>query len=513
MGNCSGSKSRRPANQLSQDELNPPPYDEHTKVYKKPRPPPVDALTISHRLSRQNALRGVRQPAHALISIQTPPADPSQQREPLHVACVMDKSGSMASRGKLSSAKKAVRKLIKHLTERDALSLVLYDSDVSTAFNVPPGDLSDEAKEHCTQIVRETRTGTMTNLMGGLEAAAEILRGLQGPSSAKRIFLFSDGLVNEGETDTNKIVARVSELAGEGITVSAFGIGRDFDQKLMSMIAECGNGDYFYLESAEVIPKLVSKSVHGLVSLAGTQARLKVTGLNGSLVTRFYGSEDEHDLLHGLELGDLHADNTRQVLVGLDVAPSEGKLAAILEYVIEYTDMTGELRQLGAKAEMMFVNDRSLLGEEDEHVMCARLIQESTETDEQVSELLRQGNRTEAVELKQATVTAMEQASTELNDGGCKHRLSKVLQRVEQTLEHMQSRNDTYEMQLELQYECTLQRRMSDGCMDLNRECDSDDGCWSDDMPSPLRRAGTPMQSDDDDDDDDDDDFYRVAHA
>merc|ERR1711959_363183 len=121
----------------------------------------------------------------------------------------------------------------------------------------------------------------------------------------------------------------------------------------MGGIAECGNGQYFYLES-QVIPKLVSKSVHGLVSLAGTQARLRVQGRANMIVTRIYGSEDEHDLIHGFELDDLHADNTRQVLIGLEVSPSESKQGSVLEYVLEYTDMGGVQREARGEAEMLF---------------------------------------------------------------------------------------------------------------------------------------------------------------
>lgn len=404
----------------------------------------------------------------------------------------------MSSGGKLTSAKKAIRKLIKHLSEQDALSLVLYDTDVSTAFSVMPGDLNDDKKDSCTQQVREVASGSMTNLMGGIEEAARILTKLPGPSSAKRIFLFSDGLVNQGVTDTKKILSRVGELATLGITTCSFGIGRDFDQKLMSGIAEYGNSQYFYLESPQVIPKLVSKSVHGLISLVGTQAKLTLRGLGGSLVTRIFGSEDSHDLIHGFDLDYLHADNTRQVLVGMDVAPSEDKMASVLSYNLEFTDMNGVQRQVCGTADMSFVSDPTLLGPEDDQVRCAYLIQSSTDLDEQVAELLNQGKHSAAVALKQESVDKMQDAFSELNDEHCKYRLSKVLQRTHQTLEHMQTRDDTYEMQLELAYESKLQRRLSDACMDLHRECDSDDGRWSDQEEDCAK--GTPMPSSDDDD-------------
>ena len=104
----------------------------------------------------------------------------------------------------------------------------------------------------------------------------------------------------------------------------------------MTGIAEAGRGEYCFLKNAQVIPGLVSKSVHGLLSLVGTDARIVFRGLNGAVVTKIYGHDEdaaaggggggENPMLDGVPLGDLHASNVRQILVELELAPASGSM-------------------------------------------------------------------------------------------------------------------------------------------------------------------------------------------
>ncbi len=76
-------------------------------------------------------------------------------------------------------------------------------------------------------------------------------------------------------------------------TVCAFGIGADFDEKLMKGIAEVGAGDYFFIESAESINRLVGKAMRGFNSVFGVNTKLIVQGENGGV-----GMYKEKDVRH-----------------------------------------------------------------------------------------------------------------------------------------------------------------------------------------------------------------------
>ena len=115
-----------------------------------------------------------------------------------------------------------------------------YDSDVQTVFE--DGDLTNKAV--LDDYVRAVRPGSTTNLYAGLQRAAELLQVGQderedslafGARPIKRIFLFSDGMVNCGVQAHQEIFRGVARMAAVGITVSTFGIGADFDEPLMKV--------------------------------------------------------------------------------------------------------------------------------------------------------------------------------------------------------------------------------------------------------------------------------------
>lgn len=295
----------------------------------------------------------------------------------------MDCSGSM--RGEpLRFAKKAVLKLVKHLTPRDTLHFVTYDTDARVIFQ--NGDLSESGKEGLRRQIQDVEVQGKTNLCKGLEIAASLLSAGgaaqsgtvsegAGGDAIRRIFLFSDGRVNVGVTDPNTIRQKVSDLADAGISVGSFGIGADFDEPLMRGIAMSGQGRYQFLGSVEDIPKLVSKSVHDLIDLYASEATLDLRGGEYTAVTQIYGGHDDEDADCGakasasglLHLGDLHSDNMRAVLAEVEVTPP-GNAQQGAEFVAVEWSLTcqrnGSPIQLSGPVRLRCTRDRAALGEE-----------------------------------------------------------------------------------------------------------------------------------------------------
>jgi len=479
----------------------------------QPTTAPAGSIALSVIPSRNVALCGVKQTVRALVQITTPPAPADQPRPRLHVACVLDKSGSMAG-AKLKMAKRAVRKLIKHLSPPDQLHFVTYDSNVQTVFE--NGDLSPNGKLDLVAKVKSVGAGTCTNLAGGLErgvgalnaSAATAAAAGQPPPDVKRVFLFSDGLVNAGEQDHARILAAVGRYVAQGVTVSTFGIGADFDEKLMTGIATRGKGDYAFLETPESIAPLVSKSVHSLLLLAGSEATLQVAGVNGAVLSKVY-HEDEDDsedaptgtLLGGVAIGDLHAENVKSILVELEVAPP-GALGAggappapqaVCEVVLAYAKPAGggapggaaERVTVRATLVMAFTSDRDALGEENGEVAAAHMVQMAAALDNDVMDLVSRGQVEEAITMKERNLDTMTTLVAQLEhdpahmDGSSARMLSRCVQRQRGTVENMRRNKDSRTVSMDMRSEQRIQRRMS--MCAYASGCDSDDGGYSDD--------------------------------
>lgn len=443
----------------------------------------VVGMEIEAIPGRSKVLAGARNALQVVVRISTPKIDESLRvRPPLHVACVMDCSGSMGGK-KLDYAKKAVLKLVKHLSAQDTLHFVTYDTDARIVFQ--DGDLSETGKEALRQQVEAVRAQGQTNLCGGLDAAASLLQsGAEGGRlnsilpfqkasvntsvtdhvAMRRIFLFSDGHVNVGITDPQDIKCKVSNLANAGITTSSFGIGADFDEPLMRGIATSGQGRYQFLATAQDIPKLVSKSVHDLIDIYASDAVLDLRGGEHTIVSRVYGGhDDDEDGGQGanvpgvLHLGDIHSDNLRVVLAELDVAPpgniGSGVSFDAAEWVLT-CQRHGAPVSFSGKVELQTTRDRAALGDEAAKVQMAFAVRRATDLEREVAIHLSRRERQQAREIKskqiallQAAFQAGQRQESTIGDVGKElELLTVVLERAQQVAARLEDEEEDEEI-------------------------------------------------------------------
>eukprot|EP00040_Diaphanoeca_grandis_P036600 m.233818 g.233818 ORF g.233818 m.233818 type:complete len:620 (+) comp33649_c3_seq1:199-2058(+) len=524
------------------------------RVFSRGALPPTTnpGIEVNVTLDRPKALCGLKNTMNALVRVITAaPTTTTMDRPPLHIACVIDRSGSMEG-SKLTYAKRAITKLIKHLTPKDVLHLICYDSSVDIVFT--DGDLSAGGKRGLEQQVKAIRARSTTNLNGAIQVGAETLQKTMQrlrhkcatektpivEPAARRIMLFSDGLVNCGETNQAKILDNVKALVAQGITVSTFGIGNDFDEPLMTGIAEVGGGHYGYLGTAEDIPKIVGKSLHDLLEVAATKATLELRGVNGAIVTKVHNNDDDiakNATNHPgfVPLGDLHQDNVRSVLVEFEFSATqpEGFSGPVLEYefvcVLPPTTTTattnnddnavvevvGEAFTITGQCNVTLIKSRQLLPASNPEIVAAFAVQNAAELDKQVVNLVRSGEQEQAKKVKQTNIAALENALVGL-EASVEHKHSDFTPMIKATLtvaREAMARLEVVQAHDEEDYcryetsNCINNRRMSvcafDDRCDSDEERDWSDG-WSDNEDSAtlnvtntttMRRAQNGAQS------------------
>jgi len=122
---------------------------------------------------------------HAMLEV-TAPDDDGQDRPALHLALVIDRSGSMSG-PKLEGAKQAARFLVERLGTEDSLALVTFDEEVSL---LAPSEVPD--KERLREVIKRITPRGTTNMSGGWLKGAEELR--RAPDDGqKRVLLLTDG--------------------------------------------------------------------------------------------------------------------------------------------------------------------------------------------------------------------------------------------------------------------------------------------------------------------------------
>jgi Ca-activated chloride channel family protein len=183
-----------------------------------------------------------------VVRLQAPdmPAGPMPGRQPLHVAVVLDRSGSMNGRP-LEEAKRCAEFVIEGLVAGDQASLVVFDDHVETLAALT----SASNRETLRHMVRSIVSGGSTDLHGGWLRGAETLAPHTSANTLSRVILLSDGCANRGLTDTVAIAAQCAALADAGVTTSTYGLGRNFWEDLMIAMARAGRGNSYYGQTAE----------------------------------------------------------------------------------------------------------------------------------------------------------------------------------------------------------------------------------------------------------------------
>lgn len=261
-----GELATRIAETLTHQPLNPHPINPHPK----PALPGDNVLGISTTFDNSYKMLNTTEPCYLLVQIKAARVESSQERIPLNIALVLDKSGSMSHDSKLENARKAALFLVDQLQPDDFFSLITYDTHVETPFPMQPVTTKDKLRE----LIQKIEPGSSTNLSGGmLEGYAQVARNYR-TGQVNRVLLLSDGLANTGITDPVALKEIASQKNRGGVTLSTFGVGNDFNEDLMTNLAEFGGANYYFIANPDEIATIFSNELQGLLTVVAQNTRL-----------------------------------------------------------------------------------------------------------------------------------------------------------------------------------------------------------------------------------------------
>lgn len=236
-------------------------------------------------------------------------------RIPLSLALVIDRSGSMGG-DKLHFVKKAAAHVIDLLSEQDRVAIIIYDNEVETLMKLQY--LSDAVKREAKAKIASIQTRGSTFLYGGwLAGCREIAEAIDN-QSFNRTLLLTDGLANVGERDANTISMHAQELFTRHISTSCFGVGQDYDEHMLELIANRGGGNFHFLETTNAILLVFEREFDEIISIALKDVRVELTLPAGveATVSAGWNAERKDDRLV-IFLGSLVADQTQPLYLQL----------------------------------------------------------------------------------------------------------------------------------------------------------------------------------------------------
>lgn len=274
---------------------------------------------------------------YLMAKIKGHPAATAQQRSPLNVSVVLDRSGSMEG-AKLARVKEAAQFLIRHLGASDLFSLVTYDTMVDV--NFPPE--APIYKDKINQIIGAIKAGSSTNLSGGwLKGCQLVGEGLQyevlpetvednQPSADRtlamrsrvnRVMLLTDGLANHGITDAKRLGVMAHQKYEEGVPTTTMGVGMDFNEDLLTTMAHEGGGNFYFIDNPDKIPEIFAKEIQHLLDVVGQNLTITLIPSEDVKFVRQLNAYPMNaaDNQVVFRLGDLSGDEIKALLLEISV--------------------------------------------------------------------------------------------------------------------------------------------------------------------------------------------------
>ena len=287
-------------------------------------------------------------------------------RPPVNLALVIDRSGSMAG-AKLEKAREAALEALSQLAPDDLLSLVVYDSEVQTL--IPARRVGDGRA--IERAIRSICAGGNTALFGGVsQGASEVRRHLENRRYVHRVILLSDGLANVGPSSPEELGRLGAALRKEGISVTTIGLGLGFNEDLMTRLAERSDGNTYFVESSDDLPRIFSSELGDVLNVVARRVVIEIEFPEGVRPVGFIGREGS---IRGrkaeITLNQLYGGQEKYALIEVEVDPSaSGAEREIARARVSYEDaLTQRNGTLTATRTVQFSGKREVVVASADH--------------------------------------------------------------------------------------------------------------------------------------------------
>lgn len=284
-----------------------------------------------------------------VIRVTAPAAQGREERLPVNVSLVLDRSGSMGDERKFVLARQAVDQALHMLRARDCFSVVVYDDriDVLTQSTLA----TEAAKRRAMEGLDAIEPRGATDLCSGwLRGCEQVAHHLVREDTVSRCLLLTDGLANRGIQNRDELAVHAAELQRRGVATSTFGVGADFDERLLRDMAHEGGGNFYFIDAAAQIPRILTSELGEAIEVTVRRAVVELTlprGVDAELLSRFRTRRALGDNELRIELGDLVSEQEIVLVIKLTIPAGDigsSACVGVMATARGVAEMAAELR-------------------------------------------------------------------------------------------------------------------------------------------------------------------------
>lgn len=190
---------------------------------------------------------------------------------PVNLSLVIDRSGSMRGT-RLNNAIQAATTAVDRLNDGDVVSVVAFDTKTSVI--VPTTTIGPGTRGRILSDIRGLTLGGDTCISCGIEDGLALLEQTAG--KVTRMIVLSDGDANSGVRDVPGFRSIAQRARDRGVSITTIGVDVDFNEKILSAIAQESNGRHYFVENDAALARIFEEEAQSLTSTIASGAEVAI---------------------------------------------------------------------------------------------------------------------------------------------------------------------------------------------------------------------------------------------
>lgn len=263
------------------------------------------------------------------VGIRGQRASDDDNRAPLNVALVLDKSGSMNG-SRIREARRAAKMVVDRLRDGDTLTVIAYDTEAMVL--IPAGQVG--SRQRLKRKIDRMEANGSTAIYAGMRLAASELDDHLSDARVTRVILLSDGRANVGPRNPQAFAKLGRNLSNRGMIVSTIGLGNGYNEDLMAALAQAGEGNHAFVSEPLDIIDFFDREFNDASRVVAQDLEVTVTLYDRARVGRSLGRKgDISDRSIRYTFGQLISGSEQVLLATLllpdDVRSGRQRIASI----------------------------------------------------------------------------------------------------------------------------------------------------------------------------------------
>ena len=255
---------------------------------------------------------------YALLEIKPQDELTDQIQNQVHICFVIDRSTSMNG-NRIDMIRRYILKTITKLNPRDLISIVVFNDNAEIILSPTSVSSLGTIEKRLSSI----STSGGTEIYKGLKAGIELLWQGKSKNLLRHLFLFTDGHTYGDEIPSLELA---SEAAEQGIMISAFGIGHEWNDRFIDELANHTGGRSIFVNNPEDLYDYLARFLNFNKNIYARKSSISFTSdprVKLQYIFKVTPDIAELSILSPVIIGDLYRDQPSTILFALQIESAD----------------------------------------------------------------------------------------------------------------------------------------------------------------------------------------------